>query len=174
VTSEPAAADPARPPSIVPGMGPPGEDTPPLPGERLPGERLASRRALAAAPLAEAWALARKHPLEAVAVVVLGIGGLLYPFPLWLVAALIATRSRRWDKRDKWAALAGPPLFTFAGLMLLAATRQGGFFSVFIHAARHDIGLLIRVGCVLCAGYLVWRLRRGPRSRPAPPWQRAR
>jgi hypothetical protein len=98
----------------------------------------------------------------------------LYPFPFWLIAGLVALRSRRWDKRDKWAALGGPPLFVFAGLLLLAATRQGNFFSVFFHAAGHDIGLLIRVGCVLCAGYLVWRLRRGPRSRSVPPWQRAR
>jgi hypothetical protein len=172
--AEAAGSDPTRPLSIVPGMSPPGEEAPPLPGERLPGDRRARPRTLAAAPLGEAWALARKHPLEAVTVVLLGVGGLLYPFPLWLIAALVGTRSRRWDKRDKWAVLAGPPLFTLAGLVLLAATRQGSFFSVFFHAAGHDTSLLIRVGCVLWAGYLVWRLRRGPRSRPAPPWQRAR
>jgi len=141
----------------------------PIPGEPIPGQGQPAQ-----SPLAEAWALARKHPLESVAVVLLGVGGLIFPFPFWLIGALVGTRSRRWDKRDKWAALAGPPLFAFAGLLLLAATRQGNFFSVFIHATSHDIGLLIRAGCVLCAGYLVWRLRHGPRSRSLPPWQRAR
>ena len=162
---------PAPPPgetgplSIVPGMGQPTEeDEPALPLRRSP----------VAAPLAEAWALARKHPLEAVAVVLLGVGGLILPFPFWLIGGLVALRSRRWDARDKWMALAGPPLVTFAVLIIRAATSPGNFFSAFYHAAHHDVGLSIRAGCVLCAAYLIWRLRRGPRLRTLPPWQRPR
>jgi hypothetical protein len=162
---------PAPPPgettplSIVPGMGQPTEaDEPALPRRRSP----------AAVPLAEAWALARKHPLEAVAVVLLGVGGLILPFPFWLIGGLVALKSRRWDARDKWVALAGPPLVTLAVLIIRAATSPGNFFSAFYHAAHHDVGLSIRAGCVLCAAYLIWRLRRGPRLRTLPPWQRPR
>jgi hypothetical protein len=154
-----------KPLSIVPGMGQPAEADEPAPPRR---------RSPAAVPLAEAWALARKHPLEAVAVVLLGVGGLILPFPFWLIGGLVALKSRRWDARDKWAALAGPPLVTLAVLIIRAATSPGNFFSAFYHAARHDAGLSIRAGCVLCAAYLVWRLRRGPRLRTLPPWQRPR
>jgi hypothetical protein len=154
-----------RPLSIVPGMGPPPEADEPA---RAP------RRPPAAAPLAEAWALARKHPLEAVSVVVLGVGGLILPFPFWLIGGLIALRSRRWDARDKWMALAGPPLFTFVVLLIRAGTSPGNIFAGFYHASLHDGLLSIRAGCVLCAAYLIWRLRRGPRLRTLPPWQRPR
>lgn len=154
-----------EPLSIVPGMGQPAEGDEPAP---------APRRSPAAAPLAEAWALARKHPLEAVAVSLLGIGGLILPFPFWLIGGLVALKSRRWDARDKWMALAGPPLITLAVLIIRAATSPGNFFSAFYQAAHHDLGLSIRAGCVLCAAYLVWRLRRGPRLRTLPPWQRPR
>ena len=165
----PGAAAPApgqtKPISIVPGMDQPGE------AEEPPPSRW---RSPATAPLAEAWALARKHPLEAVSVVLLGVGGLILPFPFWLIGGLVALRSRRWDARDKWMALAGPPLFTLAVLLIRAGTSQGNFFSAFYQALHHDVGLSIRAGCVLCAAYLIWRLRRGPRLRTLPPWQRPR
>ncbi len=164
VRPAPASGE-TKPISIVPGMGQTAE------AEEAPQAR---RRSPAAAPLAEAWALARKHPLEAVSVVLLGLGGLILPFPFWLIGGLVALRSRRWDALDKWMALAGPPLFTLAVLVIRAGTSPGNFFSDFYQASRHDIGLSIRAGCVLCAGYLVWRLRRGPRLRTLPPWQRPR
>jgi hypothetical protein len=157
--------------SIVPGMSESDEpEDRPVSGQRSPG----GWRSPAVAPLAEAWALARKHPLEAVAVVLLGLGGLILPFPFWLIGGLVALRSRRWDARDKWIALAGPPLVAFVVLVIRAVTSTGNFFSAFYHAAGHDVGLSIRAGCVLCAGYLIWRLRRGPRLRTLPPWQRPR
>jgi hypothetical protein len=161
----------AKPLSIVPGMSESGEpDDHPAAGRRS----VAGWRSPVVALLAEAWALARKHPLEAVAVVLLGLGGLILPFPFWLIGGLVALRSRRWDARDKWIALAGPPLVTFMVLLIRAATSAGNFFSAFYHAAGNDVGVSIRVGCVLCAGYLIWRLRRGPRLRTLPPWQRPR
>jgi hypothetical protein len=158
------ASGETAPLSIVPGMEQPAaEEEPPL-----------SRRRPPPAPIAEAWALARKHPLEAVSVVLLGVGGLIFPFPFWLIGGLVALKSRRWDARDKWMALAGPILVTFVVLLIRAGTSPGNFFSAFYHAFRHDFGLSIRAGCVLCAVYLVWRLRRGPRLRTLPPWQRPR
>ena len=158
-----APPDGTKPLSIVPGMETAG------PADDEPG----GRRFGPPAPLAEAWLLAKKNPLEAVAVIVLGIGGLLYPFPLWLIGGVIALRSRRWDKRDKWLALLGPPAFAVLCMLLLGASGGGGFFHALAHAS-HEFGLLLRVGCVLCAGYLVWRLRRGPRRRKTPPWLRIR
>jgi hypothetical protein len=71
-------------------------------------------------------------------------------------------------------ALAGPLLVTLAVLLIRAGTSPGNFFPALYHAAQHDFGLSIRAGCVLCAGYLAWRLRRGPRLRTLPPWQRPR
>jgi hypothetical protein len=58
-------------------------------------------------------------------------------------------------------------------MLLLGMTGGSNFFHA-LAAASHQFGLLLRVGCVLCAGYLVWRLRRGPRRRKLPPWQRGR
>jgi hypothetical protein len=159
------------PQSIVPGMS---ESTEPEVEPAAGGRSPAGWRSPVVAFFAEAWALAREHPLEAVAVVLLGLGGLILPFPFWLIGGLVALRSRRWDARDKWIALAGPLLVTFAVLLIRAVTSTGNFFSDFYHAAQHDLGLSIRAGCVLCAGYLIWRLRRGPRVRTLPPWQRPR
>jgi hypothetical protein len=156
-----APADGTSPLSIVPGLdtaGPAGDEP----------ER---RKFGTPAPLTEAWALARKNKLEAVAVIVLGVGGLLYPFPLWLIGGIVALRSRHWDKRDKWLALAGPPGFAVICLILLGISGDGSFFHAFAQAT-HQFGLLLRVGSVLCAGYLVWRLRRGPRRGKTPPWLR--
>jgi hypothetical protein len=138
------------------------------------GRSLAGWRSPVVAVLAEAWALARKHPLEAVAVVLLGLGGLILPFPFWLIGGLVALRSRRWDARDKWVALAGPPLVAFVVVLIRAVTSQANFFAAFYHAFGNDVLVSLRVGSVLCAGYLIWRLRRGPRLRTLPPWQRPR
>ena len=102
------------PQSIVPGMEEAAEAEEPPAGRRRPPP----------AVLAEAWALARKHPLEAVSVILLGVGGLILPFPFWLIGGLVALRSRRWDARDKWIALAGPPLVTFAVLLIRAGTSR--------------------------------------------------
>jgi hypothetical protein len=153
-------ASTTQPLSIVPGMQTRDSDEPP-PDTRQLG---------VPEPLTEAWAFVRKQPLEAATLLLLGVGGLLYPFPLSLIAGIVSVKSRRWDRRDKWVIFAGPLLFTAAALFVMGVTGQGNFFTAFGHATHH-FGLLLRVGCLLCAGYLVWRLRRGPRL---PPWQRLR
>jgi hypothetical protein len=157
-----AAADDTQPSSIVPGMEPAEEDEP------LGGKKLGRPE-----PLTEAWAFVRRQPLESVALLLVGVGGLIYPFPLWLIGAVVSVRSRRWDKRDKWLAFTGPVLFTIAALIVMGITGPGNFFVAFGHATHH-FGVLLRAGSLLCAGYLVWRLRRGPRRRRVPPWQRVR
>lgn len=158
----PGAADGTQPASIVPGMEPAEEDEP-----------LGSTKLGRPEPLTEAWAFVRRQPLESVSLLLLGVGGLIYPFPIWLIGAAVSVRSRWWDKRDKWLAFTGPVLFTVAALIVMGITGQGNFFVAFGHATSH-FGLLLRVGCLLSAGYLVWRLRRGPRRRRVPPWQRFR
>jgi hypothetical protein len=159
--SRPAdTASTTQPLSIVPGMQTRDSDEPPPDTRRLGVPE----------PLTEAWAFVRKQPLEAATLLLLGVGGLLYPFPLWLVAGIVSVKSQRWDRRDKWVVFAGPLLFTAAALFVMGVTGQGNFFTAFGHATHH-FGLLLRVGCLLCTGYLVWRLRRGPRL---PPWQRLR
>jgi hypothetical protein len=153
-----------EPISIVPGMAPAPEEPGSLPPVRAGWP----------APLAEVAALARKNPLEAVCVLFIGVGGLFLPFPLWLVGGLGALRSRRWDKRDRWIALVGPLAVAVACLLIAAGTGSGSYFVALGHDVRHQFGLLLRVGCLVCAGYLLWRLRRGPRARKVPPWLRLR
>jgi len=160
---EAAPADGTKPLSIVPGMETPGPAS----------DEPARRKFGPPAPLIEAWTLARQNKLEAVAVLLLGVGGLIYPFPLWLIGGLVALRSRHWDKRDKWLALVGPVGFAAICMVLLGISGSGGFFHA-LAQSTHQFSLLLRVGCVLCAGYLVWRLRRGPRRRKTPPWLRGR
>ena len=96
----------------------------------------------------------------------LGVGGLILPFPFWLIGGLVALRSRRWDARDKWVALAGPPLVAVACVLIRAVTVNGQF-PAFYHAAAslragHPGGL------PAVRRYLVWRLRRGPRAEVLP------
>jgi hypothetical protein len=118
-------------------------------------------------------ALARRHPLEAVAVVLLGIGGLLFPFPFWLLGGLLAVVSRRWGTREKWIALLGPVIFAVVGTVVTTVFVHGHANPVILYsrALRLDVGILLRAGSVLCAGYLVAQLRRGPAER-VPPWRR--
>lgn len=141
---------------------PPG----PVPGEdgTAPGTQT---------PLDGVWQLARGHLLESVAVVLIGLGGALLPFPFWLAGALVALFSRLWDGRDKVAAIGGPILVVFLG-SIVSALLMGGHnnvVAIYIHAMHVDTGLWIRIGCVLTAVYLGWRVSKGRRIK-VPPWKR--
>ncbi len=59
----------------------------------------------------------RRHPLEAVAVVLLGLGGLIYP-PVWLMGALVAIFSKAWSISDKWIGLALPVFLVIVGIVV--------------------------------------------------------
>jgi hypothetical protein len=115
--------------------------------------------------------VARRYPLESAAVVVLGVGGLLYPFPLWLVGGVLTIWSRIWFARDKWVAILGPPVIALVGVLVTAMLMKGGLIGNLPHAFRLDFGYLLRLGSLLCAIYLALQARRGPQRRP-PPWQR--
>jgi hypothetical protein len=122
---------------------------------------------------ANASRLARNNLLESVAILLLGLGGLILPFPFWPIGAIVALFSRLWDFKDKTLAITGPLLVTLA-LSVIAAPFVGGsgnFIVVYFHALHVSFGLLVRVGSVLTAAYLAWRVSKGPRVKQ-PPWQR--
>jgi hypothetical protein len=121
----------------------------------------------------QAWVLVRRHPLECAAVILLGLGGLIYP-PVWLLGAVLALPSRLWDTRDKLIGLAAPAMLAIIGGAGLATAVSSNHTSgtAYLHTALAIGGFLIRAGAVLGAAYLGWRVRRGQRQ-PAPPsWHR--
>jgi len=123
--------------------------------------------------LADTRQLAREHLLETIAILLLGLGGLILWFPFWPIGAIVALFSRLWDVKDKSLAIAGPLLVVLAGSVLgaLIIGGSGTVVVVYFHAVRVDFNILVRVGCVLTAAYLAWRVTRGPRPKVVP-WQR--
>jgi len=119
-------------------------------------------------------AAARRHPLEATAVVLLGLGGVIYP-PVWLMGAAIATVSKVWDIRDKWIGL-GLPIMIVVVWSAIDATGGGSHLSLVDHLRKGWIfgGHLSRILAVLSACYLIWRVWRGRRPSPIPPWNKPR
>jgi hypothetical protein len=123
--------------------------------------------------LARTRQLARENLLETIAILLLGLGGLILWFPFWPIGAIVALFSRLWDVKDKSLAVAGPLLVTLAGAVLgaLIIGGSGTVIVVYFHALGVIFGPMIRVGCVLTAAYLAWRVSRGPRAK-LPPWRR--
>jgi hypothetical protein len=122
---------------------------------------------------ANAGRLARENLLESVAILLLGLGGLILPFPFWPIGAIVALFSRLWDIKDKSIAVIGPLLVTLA-LSVIAAPFVGGsgnVIVVYFHALGVSFSLLVRVGSVITAAYLAWRVSKGPRVK-VPPWRR--
>ena len=117
--------------------------------------------------------LARDHVLETVAILLLGLGGLILPLPFWPIGAIVTMFSRVWDVKDKALAVVGPLLVTLAVSVPVALFVGGGSNPVVIyfHAVHVSFGLLVRVGSVITAAYLAWRVSQGPRVK-APPWRR--
>jgi hypothetical protein len=164
-------------PGAPPGTGPPGTRPGSTgrtgPSSRLTGKAGRGRGLSRNETLAQAGQLARDNLLETIAILLLGLGGLILPFPFWPVGAIVALFSRLWDMKDKSVAIAGPLLVALAGSVLgaLIIGGSGNVIVVYSHALRVDFGLLIRVGAVLTAAYLAWRVTRGPRVK-VPPWRR--
>jgi len=117
--------------------------------------------------------MARRSPLETIAILLLGVGGFLYPFPFWLLGGLLALWSRTWNSQDKWIALAGPLAIAIVGTVVTALIIGGLSHAapMYPHAFRLSVGYLLRAGCVICAVYLAMQARRGPQRR-LPPWKR--
>lgn len=115
-------------------------------------------------------AIAQRHKPEALAVVLLGVGGAVFP-PIWLLGALICLTSKTWDIRDKWMGIALPVLIVIVGAALIVVV--GGpkdSLSSYAYEAWLGAGRLSRAVAVVSAGYLLWRLHAGRRHPRQPPW----
>jgi len=156
-------------PGPVPADQPAGGPPPPAAAATRSGRTDRVRSGLSAI-LIRASTLARQHPLEATAIVLLGLGGLIFP-PVWLVGAVVALLSRLWDIKDKWIGLAVPAIVTIVGSAGLAMGARHLSAGDYVHAALMIGGYLIRAGAVIGAAYLAWRVHRGQRA-AAPPWRR--
>jgi hypothetical protein len=115
---------------------------------------------------------ARRRPLEAAAVVLLGLGGLIFP-PVWLIGAAIALMSRVWDIRDKWVGLALPLFLVIAGMGAdVSLSNSQPSLGAYIKEAWIFGGHISRIVALLGAVYLAWRAERGRRPPPVPPWNK--
>ena len=126
--------------------------------------------------LASVWSQtldgSRRTPMEATAVILLGLGGVIYP-PVWLLGASLALGSKVWDYRDKWAGLAGPVVVLVIGTAacLALGTSQSGF-GQYLHETWVYVNIWSRVGAVAGTWYLVWRLAHERTTPDVPPWSR--
>jgi hypothetical protein len=128
-----------------------------------------ARAALILARLAD-WS--RRHKLEAVAIVLLGIGGAIFP-PVWLLGAAVTLASRLWDYRDKWLGLAFPVLVSVIGTAAgIAAAGSEGTLGHHIHDGWVFADIISRVAALLGASYLAWRSAHGRRPPATPPWNK--
>lgn len=110
------------------------------------------------------------HKLETVAVLLLGVGGAVFP-PVWLLGALTALPSKKWDLRDKWVGLVAPVLLVIISTVLVVAFggRQSTIGSYALEAWL-GASRASRIAAALGAAYLLWRLLRGPRAAKQPPF----
>jgi hypothetical protein len=113
----------------------------------------------------------RRSPLDASALVLLGLGGVIYP-PIWLLGAATALASRTWDTRDKWIGLALPVLLTLIGTAVGVADGGHVSGSQGVHEGWVYAVAASRVAAALSACYLGWRTVHRRRPPPVPPWNR--
>ncbi|HEX9034846.1 MAG TPA: hypothetical protein VF834_23630 [Streptosporangiaceae bacterium] len=116
-----------------------------------------------------AW-IGRQYKPEAAAVVLLGVGGAMFP-PLWLLGTAVAVPSRTWDVRDKWLGIVLPVLAVLVGTALIIVFGgQRGTLGSYLFEAWVWAGRLFRLLAAVSAGYLLWRLHLGRRKPKLPPW----
>jgi hypothetical protein len=116
--------------------------------------------------------IAARDWLEAIAVLLQGVGGAIYP-PIWFIGALITAISKKWDLRDKWLGLALPVLAVIFGATLtIVLGGQHSSLGAYALEGWLAVGRLSRIAAVLGAVYLLWRLHRGLREPRQPSWSR--
>jgi hypothetical protein len=168
-----------RPPGLLSRLAPrtvvlePADGEPPALLWELPGKLAGLAR--------RARRIASRQPQEAVAVGLLALAGLIYPFPywfvgisLWLLGLLLAVASRFWDPRDLLAGLLLPVAGSLFGACM--AVWLGGSqpsARAYLDEAGSAATYMFKIGASLGAVYLGWRLTRRRRA-PVPPWRRSR
>ena len=117
-------------------------------------------------------ALAIRDKLETLAILLLGVGGAVYP-PVWFLGAFLALISPKWDLRDKLLGLVLPAiLVVFGAVMVVALGSARSTLTQYGVEGWLAAGRLSRVGAVIGAGYLLRRVYRGKRAQKPPPWSR--
>jgi hypothetical protein len=183
---QPDALAPARPVwsagEPAPGQPDPGQPAPEEPTPEQPVTRQSATVAaeLPAAPsrirsvASRAMALSRRHPLEAAAIVLLGLGGVVFP-PVWFIGAGVAAASKVWDYRDKWAGIAGPVVLLIIGTSLGVALGSSHHqLGDYLHEVWIYLNVLSRLCAVAGTWYLCWRLTHARPAPDVPPWNRPR
>jgi hypothetical protein len=132
-----------------------------------------------AAGVVDAW---RQNPLAVIAVVLLVLGGLIFPLVVWPVGLLIwlagvgiAVPLKQWSPVDKLLSFAGPLVLVIAGTAIavsIGGTRHDA--AAYGHEALADAADLFKAGTLLGALYLAWRIQRGRRGPVEPSWARRR
>ncbi len=101
----------------------------------------------------------------------LGAGGAIYP-PVWLLGAMVALPSRKWDINDKFAGITVPVLLVIIGTVLIIVFGgEHNSIGSYAFEAWVGAGRLCRVFALMGAAYLLWGLRRGRRKPKQPPWK---
>jgi len=123
----------------------------------------------------------RRHRLETTAVILMTLCALIYPqpvwlagFALWLAGAVCTAASKLWSPGDKWAAIFGPVFLVIGGAataLALGGVRHSAH--AYLHEVLVNSVYMIKIGSLLGAAFLAWRLQRGRRD-PVPPWHRRR
>jgi hypothetical protein len=153
--------------TVAAGAGPDAADAP-AEGRRWRYSRAAVLRGPVHRQFSSLLAWARKRPLETVAIVLMGIGGPIFP-PVFLIGATLALASELWDGRDKWVGLALPIVLTVIGLAVGVAA---GGRAHWMHESWVYLDVVSRVAPGLGAGYLAWRCHRPRRPSSLPPFSR--
>jgi hypothetical protein len=117
--------------------------------------------------------------LEAAAIILIALAGLVYPFPvwvlgfsLWLLGVILAAASRQWSANEKWAGILGQVALVIAGTSAgLALGGQRHSWAAYGHEVLADSRYMMQISALLGASYLAWRTYRG-RRHPVPPWRR--
>jgi hypothetical protein len=170
------AGSAARPPGGVPAPAPRPARVVTSPLPRLSRGRPPGVTPGRARRLASFWGGRR---LEAAAVILIALGGLVYPFPvwllgfaLWLLGVMLAAASRQWSPNEKWAGILGQVALVIAGTSVgLALGGQRHSLAAYGHEVLADSRYMIQIAALLGAAFLAWRVYRGRRY-PVPPWRR--
>jgi hypothetical protein len=129
--------------------------------------------------VADAW---RQHRLEVIAIALLVIAGLIFPAPIWLVGFALwligcgmVLSSKLWTPGEKW--LSVPVLVMLVIVATAVGESVGGKrpdAASYGDEAMSNATAFFKIGVLLAAVFLAWRVQRGRNSPAVPPWVRHR